>query len=746
MNVDFDQQDIIIELPPEGKDGRSIHPAGEWSADAEYHTLDLVSYNGSSYIAERSVPAGTLPTDAEYWQVMAEKGEPGASEWGNIAGNIADQTDLQDALNSKADASDVEEGFADVAEALAGKANVGDSYTKTEENALLAGKANADDVYTKTETDTLLADKADADDVYTKDDVDDALADKADSADVYTKDETDALLLDKAPVILSNASGSIASFTDGSPAPVTALSVAIDPVQDLHGYDAPWPAGGGANKFDVSTVTNQMLNISNGQSGDNANWRASDFIPMVEGSVTLTWESSSNYFQANLCCYDSTKTFISDSGVSASKIGHSNTFAVVSGTAYIRFSYSVVVSGSDVPRNNIRLNIGTSDLGYQPYSNICPISGRTSAVVTRTGKNLIEGVVEHALGLTNNNTQLMLMSNAGTCLKFRCKSGVTYTVSGCPDRNRDMAGIFDSAPNIYDVGTRETITSSTATSFTFTASKTGICLAYVANSVIDTSTAIIELGSTASAYEASQIQTVTIDLDGTRYGGELNVLTGEMVVDRAIVDLGTLTYYIASTGNGLFGTSSLRGIIKPSAWGTEVTSAICSIYKADTGSLVYQQRSDGAFGAAGDGTIYIYDSTKATLSPNDFQSALSGVQLAYPLATPFTVTLTPSQLQTLLGQNNLWADTGDTSVEYRADTRMYIDQSLQSQSNALKLMLTPNVETEMKASKNYTSGSIVIVNNDFLKLTSAVASGANLVIGSNCVKTTMAEWVASLTA
>ena len=130
----------------------------------------------------------------------------------------------------------------------------------------------------------------------------------------------------------------------------------------------------------------------------------------------------------------------------------------------------------------------------------------------------------------------------------------------------------------------------------------------------------------------------------------------------------------------------------------------------------------------------------------DFKTAMSGVQFVYELKTPFTVQLTPSQMQTLLGENHIFADTGDVNATYRADTKLFIDQSLQSQSNALKLMLTPNVETQMVASQNYALGSIVIVNNDFLKLTSAVASGANLVIGSNCVKTTMAEWVASLMA
>jgi hypothetical protein len=124
----------------------------------------------------------------------------------------------------------------------------------------------------------------------------------------------------------------------------------------------------------------------------------------------------------------------------------------------------------------------------------------------------------------------------------------------------------------------------------------------------------------------------------------------------------------------------------------------------------------------------------------------NNVQVVYPLATPLTVQLTPSQMQTLLGTNHIFADTGDVAVEYLADTKLFVENAVSESANAIKLMLTPNVESEMKASKNYTSGSIVIVGNTFLKTTSAVASGASLTVGSNCVETTMAEWVASLTA
>lgn len=65
-----------------------------------------------------------------------------------------------------------------VDEGLAGKADIGDSYTKDEEDALLSTKADDGNVYNKTEIDGFLNDKADADSVYTKSEVDTELGKK----------------------------------------------------------------------------------------------------------------------------------------------------------------------------------------------------------------------------------------------------------------------------------------------------------------------------------------------------------------------------------------------------------------------------------------------------------------------------------------------------------------------------------------------------------------------------------------
>ena len=46
---------------------------GEWSEETAYAALDCVTYGGSTYACKQDAPAGTAPTETEYWFVMAQK-------------------------------------------------------------------------------------------------------------------------------------------------------------------------------------------------------------------------------------------------------------------------------------------------------------------------------------------------------------------------------------------------------------------------------------------------------------------------------------------------------------------------------------------------------------------------------------------------------------------------------------------------------------------------------------------------
>ena len=49
----------------------AIVPKGEWNVETQYKVNNLVSYDGSSYVAKVQPPVGTLPTDTSYWLLSA---------------------------------------------------------------------------------------------------------------------------------------------------------------------------------------------------------------------------------------------------------------------------------------------------------------------------------------------------------------------------------------------------------------------------------------------------------------------------------------------------------------------------------------------------------------------------------------------------------------------------------------------------------------------------------------------------
>ena len=158
-----------------------------------------------------------------------------------------------------------------------------------------------------------------------------------------------------------------------------------------------------------------------------------------------------------------------------------------------------------------------------------------------------------------------------------------------------------------------------------------------------------------SAVNGDPYRAVTIDLDGTRYGGTVDVLTGVLTVDRAEVDLGTLTWSKYTVAQGTLFRASISDSVSVSS--TVAANAICSAYPV----VAQTSRAEKTLSA----NLKNYDIINSDYSTAaDFKTAMSGVQLVYELAEPFTVQLTPARLRAICGQNNIFATTGDTSVKY----------------------------------------------------------------------------------
>lgn len=162
-------------------------------------------------------------------------------------------------------------------------------------------------------------------------------------------------------------------ISDAAKNQIWSLLTNIKPVQDLHGYANPWPAGGGENKFDFDgdTVHNawSFVDIPNTLEED------------TQYTIKLYGDTANNY-----------RLYLADSNGTTRPLANAitgngqDTFttpADMSAEQYLVLAGDFSGAGNE-PFNKILalIAVGSSaPASYSPYSNICPISGWTGCNV-----------------------------------------------------------------------------------------------------------------------------------------------------------------------------------------------------------------------------------------------------------------------------------------------------------------------------------------------------------------------------
>ena len=400
----------------------------------------------------------------------------------------------------------------------------------------------------------------------------------------------------------------------------------------------------------------------------------------------------------------------------------------------------------------VSVNPVQSGSGDPSPSNIRPITGWTGATVTRTGKNLLDlsaytiGRSENGITYTVNDDMTISASGTATgtsSLYFTipiavAKKWAGKNLNGAPSVNgcylRVEKKLTPYTRYAVDSGSGAVISNDilneTGDVLVLCRIDTGITVngAVFKPMIRDASFA----DSAYEPYNGASYPVTWSDTAGTVYGGTLDVTNGVLTVDKALVDLGTLDWVYVS--DRYFYAEMPSNSTTPIVGGAQ---GISSQYLRVQGSVSALMATDGAFtynntGFTSAKRIFIRDTryTDAT----SFETAMSGVQLVYELATPQTYQLTPVEINSLAGLNNIWADCGDVSVEYFANTQAYIEQRI----NATKSIIT-GVEAGFVATQNYASGSLLIVGDTLYLTSAAIANGAAIVPGTNCTPTTVAD-------
>ena len=155
---------------------------------------------------------------------------------------------------------------------------------------------------------------------------------------------------------------------------------------------------------------------------------------------------------------------------------------------------------------------------------------------------------------------------------------------------------------------------------------------------------------------------------GTVYGGTLDVTNGKLTVTMAMRSLNGTENWASVTANGHTRqrvNSVLIGI-KQITGGGQTPNLISDRYPTKTPNATYAG-TVGITNQQNSEDLYIMDNRYDYVdSASDYKTWLStnNLKVVYELAEPVTYQLTPTEVTTLLGDNTIWADTGDVSVTY----------------------------------------------------------------------------------
>lgn len=484
------------------------------------------------------------------------------------------------------------------------------------------------------------------------------------------------------------ASGSIASFKAKLGDAAKSLVVDINPVQDLNGYDKPWVGGTGKNKlpypyYDNSQTKNGITFTVNSDGTIKANGTAtaeSTFYLLNNQSLASIGLTSGTY-ALNGCPSDgSSSTYriqIRQNGAWREETGSGLTFTYDASSPVNDLIRIDILSGATVNdivfKPMIRLS-SVSDATYEPYENICPISGYDSVVVSRTGKNLLpypwnqSDYSANGLTFTDNGDGSVSVSgiaSATTWYNFAhmnqniliplapltvsvqevLPSGVSvwlnFRVDGSNKYGATISGNNKSATSnpLKQGALRCFIQVESGTNLT-----NGIVIKPMVRFASDTD----------STYEPYNGNTYNISFSsaGTVYGGTLDVTTGVLTVDRAFKTFnGSEAWEAINQGYRL--SVSPKGKAHSTKNISNWLTCATSDPTLDPNSYNF---TVGNFLNVGVPFSSVSE-LKTYLGANN-------LQVAYELDTPTTVQLTAQQVFALAGTNNVWANSGDVSVEY----------------------------------------------------------------------------------
>lgn len=466
------------------------------------------------------------------------------------------------------------------------------------------------------------------------------------------------------------AQGSIASFNTNLAALLRSTKCHINALQT--GSGTPYPAGGGNNKLPLSdgtyslntvtvTINNGKVTVSGTATGSGGR--------LVRLSDVFTLKAGTYYIAGNTTLSGLTPFLNRSSDNTTVNNGDDESFTLSQDTD-VFFGFNIIngytYDGTALPM----VNLGSSALPWEPYSNVRPIVGHSELNLTRCGVNFWNEEYE---------------------------SGVYQTANGeaAPDanswRNKDIIPITpDTSYHFHKGGNQNVIVlyfyekdgtyinyqwinANVSDDFNFTTpvncAYLNFCLYNAASGYGLTYNNDISVSypNTETSYHAYTGQTFTVQFGQTVYGGEYDANRGKVRVTHKSFDITHESTVIQSTSYttqfavgfpdfNISGNSFVK-MCNEFATGTFTPSSDRPDGKLDSYSGVWN-------GVDGLWVAWRYDNCSTVADMLTYLQS-NPIQCVYELATPIEIDVSELSVETLMGSNNVSHDcNGDTEVKY----------------------------------------------------------------------------------
>ena len=561
--------------------------------------------------------------------------------------------------------------------------------------------------------------------------------DKVWSADKSAKEVTDlkADIDEKADPICKtiDTPASIITIEDGADdLPVREMRIAIEPVQDLHGYENPWPGGGGKNLCHIDQIDflpiATWVNLENGNAntitnGTKIHLKAGDYY------FGLTDASNINTFQ------------VFDSSGNTLRNGTEGTFTLSEEQdIYIRFR---AADNTVALKFKIQIETGTSKTDWTPYSNICPITGWTGAKVTRTGKNLYHGKHLYEKSYISSTGEVKPLNDMFVTEYIPVTGGEKYTISFINEKSGFLQNVIGYNANHQFLQIVHGFSSSSAGTLLNATITMPANVAFITMNTLYGDTNLQVIKGEYVPFD-DQVYSITFPSEaGTVYGGTLTVEkdgSGTLVVDRGI-EVITSESPISKTTSTVFYLNKNVPMLKTLDY---IGKLVCDrlVVRQNHGVMTNNfSNVPGITGYADLNNTYpnqnwIYLTNGVDTTTTDIKAWLANnpLTVVYTLATPITYQLTAPQVRTLLGLNHILADTGNVELlTYPVDTAIALDNQT---ANTQGIIAGTD---SLVVTENHAIGDVFICDNKLYKAIDAIAIGESIIEGSNVEQTTVAD-------